>query len=314
MKKVIMAKIISLSVVVVLLTGILIVNLVNPGILGIFNLGFFGFGTFGNYTYNDAGYTVGSAELDGEIKNIYVDWVCGSVEFSVTDSKTLNIYEKASLELEDDYKLRYKLTNDNTIDIRFVRSGINITNGMNKNLIIEIPKDLAAEMSTVDVDVASADVVVNDITLKNLNTDTASGDITVINVKASSVFANTASGDVTFGGAEFEKLKCDTASGNMNFIGKSDDISFDAASGCMTAEFLTAPKLIYCNTASGDITLTMPKDIKGFSADLDSASGDLNCDFEGKLSGESLFSYGESGICKINADTASGNLNITKGK
>lgn len=309
MKKVIMAKIISLSVVVVLLTGILIVNLVNPGILG--NLGFFG---FGNYTYNDAGYTVGSAELNGEIKNIYVDWVCGSVEFSVTDSKTLNIYEKASLELEDDYKLRYKLTNDNTLDIRFVRSGINVTNGMNKDLIIEIPKDLAAEMGTVDVDVASADVIVNDITLEKLNPDTASGDIIVNNVKASAVFANTASGNVTFSGAEFEKLECDTASGDMNFIGKSDDISFNAASGCMTAEFLNTPKLIYGNTASGDITLTMPKDIKGFSVDLDTASGDLNCDFEGTMSGEILFSYGEPGICKINADTASGNLNITKGK
>lgn len=322
MRKAIMVKIISLGVVVILLAGFLIVNLVSPGFLGFNGLGFNAV-----YTYDESGYSVGNAELDHSINSISINWSSGSVKVSVTDKNMLRIYEDESI--EEKYKLRYKVTNDNSLDIQFIGSGQTLPNNVNKALVIEIPKDLADKMDKISISAASADVSVSDITSRSLTLDTASGNANGENIKTDSLSANTASGDVNFdnalaqelmldtaSGAVYleeivaKKIECNTSSGDMTFSGQSDDMSFDTASGKLTAEFFNSPKSIYANTSSGDVALALPKDIKGFSASLDTASGDLKCDFSSTLNGEDEFLYGESGVCSITANTASGNLTI----
>lgn len=305
LKKVIMAKIISLSVLVVLLTALLVVNLVKPGFLGILNFGF-----FNSYTFNDDGYSAGNAELDDDIKSINVDWIEGSVKFSVSNGKTLNIYEEESQTIEDDYKLRYKIKDGNTLDIKYVKNNTTI-NRLYKNLVIEIPKDLADKMEKVYVSTASAETYASDLVVKEFEVDTASGDVSGANLSVNTLSVDGASSNISFTDTQTQQIECSLASGDLKYDGKVDNVSFSSASGDLFANILNTPKKINAETASGDVVLGFPKDIKGFSAQFDTASGELTCDFEGIFS-EDYFIYGDEKTLDIDVDTASGNLKITK--
>lgn len=306
MKKVIMAKIISLSLLVVLLTVLLVGNLVKPGFLGILNFGF-----INSYTFNDDGYSVGNAELDDDISSIYVDWIEGSVKLSVSNGKTLNIYEEESQSIEDDCKLRYKIKNGNTLDIRFVKNNTTLNSLVYKNLVIEIPKDLADKMEKIYVSTASAEIYASDLVVKEFEADTASGDVSGSNLSVNTLSVDGASSNVSFTNTQSQQIECSLASGDLKYDGKADKISFSSASGALFADISNTPKKINAETASGDVILGFPKDIKGFSALFDTASGEFTCDFEGKFSGDD-FIYGDENVFEIDVDTASGDLKINK--
>ncbi len=304
MKKALLAKIIALSAVALLVSAILVISIVNPSLLASMHI------YLGNtYSYNENGYSVGEAEIDDKITNITVDWISGSVKMTATDGDLVTLSEDDSL--SDEYKLRYKVTNG-TLDIRYIKNGENTSKCPQKNLIIEIPKNLANALNNVELDLASSQVDMSGITANGIDIDTASGAVLADNITADYFEISAASAEVDLRNVLIDEFSCDTASGDVSISGDVKKVDFEAASAKLTADLADTLKSLEADTASGNIDLTLPKSIKGFYATIETASGDIESDFEGTLSGKDSFIFGEEENCTISADTASGNLIINK--
>lgn len=302
MKKALMAKIISLSAVALIVSAILVISIVNPSLLASMHI------YLGNtYAYDENGYSVGEAELDDKISNITVDWISGSVKMTATDGDLVTLSEDDAL--SDEYKLRYKVTNG-TLDIRYIKSGESTSKCPQKNLIIGIPKKIANAMDDIELDLASSQVDMSGITALGIDIDTASGSVSADNITADTFEISAASAVADLKNVIIDEFSCDTASGDVSISGDVKKIDFDAASADLIVDLADTLKKLDADTASGDINLTLPKSIKGFNATIDTASGDIESDFEGTLIGKDSFVFGEEGNCTISADTASGNLTI----
>lgn len=265
------------------------------------------FGGLGGYNYDDAGYMTGNAEISDSIDSLSIDWAAGNVNISYHDENTVIISEECGEVLGDGEKMRYCVDAGKLI-IKFCAPGA-VTFNLEKNLEVTLPKgtnleffdyDVASATLTcdelyagnVDCDMASGSVTFGRlIATGNVNNDAASGSFTVNNeFKANSVDSDTASGQFIINNAEVTNgIKIDTASGDATIgLAKMCNVDFDSA--------------------SGSINLKVPKDAS-FTAEMDSASGDLNIDMNAKVQGDAIV-VGD-GQYVVEADTASGDMIIT---
>lgn len=91
------------------------------------------------------------------------------------------------------------------------------------------------------------------------------------------------------------ELSADTTSGSLTLDGAFETIDFDTTSGALHLTTSILPRDISCDTVSGGVTLTLPEN-GGFSATLDSVSGDLTVDgFAGSLHRDE-FVYGRAAL------------------
>lgn len=104
------------------------------------------------------------------------------------------------------------------------------------------------------------------------------------------------------------ELSADTTSGSLTLDGAFETIDFDTTSGALHMTASALPRDISCDTVSGGVTLTLPEN-GGFSATLDSVSGDLTVDgFTGSLHRDT-FVYGQGGPA-YEFDSVSGDVHI----
>ena len=116
------------------------------------------------------------------------------------------------------------------------------------------------------------------------------------------------SGDLTVTDAAVGELSADTTSGSLTLDGAFETIDFDTTSGALHLTASALPRDISCDTVSGGVTLTLPEN-GGFSATLDSVSGDLTVDgFAGSLHRDE-FVYGQGGPA-YEFDSVSGDVHI----
>ena len=80
------------------------------------------------YVYNDSNYEIGNKAFNDEIETIEIDWIVGNINIIQSTNHELIIREEIDLEIDDKYKMHYKL-DETKLDIKFSAS----TNFLNYN-------------------------------------------------------------------------------------------------------------------------------------------------------------------------------------
>lgn len=297
MKKIAIFKIIMFSIVSILLIGILIYGLTSKKEGFYLNLGGFLYA-------NESKYEVAKEEvqlLDLDVNEIEVNWIGGNV--LVRYSEDTNIYFKETFNDKDDnsdYLMRYLLKN-NKLTIQFCKSKWYVKKKIrdNKNLEIYLPKkvyneiDISSVNANIDyqgstesscmnlkLESVSGDILLNQITTKNLKIENVSGNINIIDVQSDKeIEIDSVSGNLNAEQVETNNLEVDTVSSKINISGIINNIELDCVSSDIDLTMYVAPKLINCDTVSGNVKLLLPEN-EGFMATLDSVSGNISSNFE----------------------------------
>ncbi len=226
-----------------------------------------------------------------QVREISIEWVLGTIRVEPADVEVITISESF---YSDDAKAMRWSCREGELDIVFFENsfrrglGITIDADSKKDLTILVPKDWACE--ELELDAASANLEVRDLTVFSVDIDTASGTCTFDNCTVNSLDVDTASGDITFHGA-LQELDC------------------DAASASFTGIFTNVPRYINLDTASGDLDLTLPENA-GFTVTMDAMSSDFTSDFE-TVTRNGSHIHGD-GSCRIDVDAMSGDVTIRK--
>lgn len=274
-------------------------------------------------------YTAGDAVITDKVETLLIDWSSGSVTIEPGDGDAIELCETGNKPVKAEEQMQYYL-DGTTLHVRFCTPG-KLTVGImpEKNLHVTLPKDLV--LKELDVSTASAEVNVTDLCAERMKLGTASGKISgsvayaeALQIGAASgeveltasgeigtIDADTASGDVrlTVSG-EVGTIKTDTASGAVSITADSvRELDMESASGRQDVVLAKMPQECEMDSASGEITLTLPADAE-FTAEVDTASGDFDCEFPTVLHGDTYICGG--GGADLSFDTASGNISILK--
>lgn len=229
--------------------------------------------------------------FDAQIKDIEIDWVCGSITLQMGSGNDIVVMEYCNETIKD--PIAYKVSGQ-TLEIRynkdmdhFISFGTTIT--QEKHLVITFPEGWTGQV--IEIDTASANVTMDKINVAELDFDGASGTCVMTECMIDKIDLDTASGDISFTGA-LEILDCDAASANC------------------TVEVWNVPKSIDMDAASGNLDLILPEGA-GFTCDMDTLSGSFHTDFE-CTDHEHTHTHGD-GACKIKVNAMSGDVTIYKG-
>lgn len=227
-----------------------------------------------------------------DIRNIEIEWVAGSIsvqkdpyisdievlEFSPVDSNYQMICKQSGQTLKIQFSEE---------DFDLISFGVNVD--VSKDLVIKIPTGW--ECNSLEIDTASAEVVISNLSIQEFDFDGASGACQITN-------------------CEIGDLDIDTASGNVKFSGTLDTLDCDAASADCTIEVSNIPRSIKMDAMSGDLELILPPSA-GFSCTLEAMSSSFDTDFECKNE-NGTYICGDS-ACQIKVSVLSGDVSILKG-
>jgi len=233
-------------------------------------------------------FTTDSANIQG----IEIDWVSGSITIEVlsgADSITVSESEVA----DPDMKMICRIKGD-TLQIDYCREAIRTPNfgftaNSSKDLVIQVPDEWLC--ASLEIETASADVTLRDLTIRELDLDGASGRCNVENCTVTTMDVDVASGDVTF-------------------CGSLENLDFDGASSDCHLILTNCPRSLELDGMSGNLELTLPSDC-GFTAELEGLSSQFSSDFQtSKQNGKYVFG---DGSCRISVEAMSGSVHIYKG-
>ena len=225
------------------------------------------------------------------IHNLNIEWVSGSITINADENASEITVAESFVESEKN-RMVTEVSGD-TLKIQFCRDsitfpsfGININ--LSKDLHITVPADWICD--NLDIDTASANLIVDNLTINEMEFDGAS---------ATCDFSNCNVGE----------LDMDGASGDIRFFGALNSLDFDGASGSCYLEVTNVPDRITMDGMSGDLEMTIPEEC-GFAVSIDALSGDFHSDFPTNIQNGNYI-YGD-GSCKISFDGMSGDLIIKK--
>lgn len=227
-----------------------------------------------------------------ELDSIEINWANGTISLSPNDLLTDTILVKEVASSEDTQKMVLKHSGK-TLQIDFAKKpitlfGISSFADAEKYLYIEVPMDWYCR--DLEINSASTPVNISHMEIGDADFDLASGELNMDVCKVKNLGINVASGTLNFNG-ELQELECDAASADCNI------------------RVSNSPKKIECNSASGDLILSLPEDC-GFSCESDGLNVDFSSDFPTTIE-DGRHVYG-NGSCQINFDTLSGSLAIYK--
>ena len=228
----------------------------------------------------------------GSIREIEIEWAVGSVRIEPTNISYIYVVEETTAE---EYEYMVWNVRDQKLTIQYSENSDH-TFGMGlladtaeKDLIIQVP--LNWQCDSLEIDAASASLLVKDLTIREMEFDGASG---------TCVFEN----------CTVEALDVDTASGDVQFTGSLQQMECDAASANVILKLTGVPKSIDLDTASGDLDVTLPEDA-GFTVTLDAMSSEFTSDFDTTQRNGSYVAG--NGRCRIDVSAMSGDVTIRKG-
>ena len=273
-----------------------------------FSINISGVTFFDNYFYSESqSYSVGNTSYKGSIDEISIDWVAGEVNIVLYDGEEIKI-EESGAGNSDSERMRTRI-NDNTLDIKYVKSGVKIpSENLTKKLFVYLPQKANDWKIDVDVDTVSASVNIGkpESILKagEVEIDTASGK-TQIFADAADVSVDSASGNIGITG-NIHRAEIGSVSGAVNITGEVSDVHISTVSGGVgVTTYIALPRKMQVETVSGNVEIGLPDIMDGFDADLDSVSGKMSWN-DG--SGRS-FTYGQ-GRADYNFETVSGDVKI----
>ncbi len=288
MKRNAIARIIIWSLVAVLLTSLLVVGISSSP--SSFFTGDWSLGGIGETYKNSALYNVGGGTVTDEFQSIKVNWTNGKINIEAYDGEDTVISETEVAEKEN--KLRWRVE-DGVLKIQQMAAGMRfgLKQTPKKTLTVKIPSNVAEGLKAVTSDSVSAEVTITDISASDkIEIDTVSGGANLKNIKT-------------------EKLDIDTVSGSIKAAGEFTELESDSVSGDVTVSSATPLKKLDCDSTSGNIRLTIPKD-SGFTLKADTVSGDISCGLPTVSESKNRRVCGD-GSADFETDTVSGDLIIT---
>lgn len=235
-------------------------------------------------------YITGEGAVDAStIENIEIEWVSGDIDIHVATDGSDQIRFSESGNAGEDLRMVWE-RKGTTLIIKYSKPSIRIgfISTPDKDLDVIFPAgwycdnlDLSTVSGSVNITLLSA----NEIELESVSASCK------LDCTAKDVSLNTVSGKVEYHG-EVETLECESVSAD-----------------CSVILLDSVPERLTLNAVSGDLIVGMTETM-GFSATLDSLSGNIYSDFNTTTqNGKKI--YGD-GSCQISADTVSGNINIKK--
>lgn len=289
MKRNAIARIIIWSLVAVLLISLLIVGInVSPSS---FFTGDWSSGIIGVTYKNSALYNVGGGTVTDEFQSIKVNWTNGKINIESYDGEDTVISETEVAEKEN--KLRWRVE-DGVLKIQQMAAGMRfgLKKTPKKTLTVKIPSSAAEK-------------------LKFVNTDSVSAEVNIIGVAASGkIEIDTVSGNAELKNIKTARLDIDTVSGEVNAEGEISELESDSVSGDITVSSAVPLEKLDCDSTSGNIRLTIPKN-SGFTLKADTVSGDISCGLPTVSESKNRRVCGD-GSADFETDTVSGDL-IIKG-
>lgn len=219
-----------------------------------------------------AQYKPGSEPIASEISKLEIDWISGSVAIESYDGTELTFAETSEKALTEETTMHYWLQEGGHLHIQFGKSGAKFKN-FDKQLTVKIPASW--KLDKIELDVVSSDVTVNGIVCNEFELDGVSADV---DIRASAM----------------KEVEMNTVSGNLNA-----DFSGADAEACLDKLSL--------ESVSGSASLVLPESW-GFSAEMESVSGKVNCPFATKVE-KGEYTYGDGRI-EIEMESVSGSLTI----
>lgn len=288
MKRNAIARIIIWSLVAVLLTSLLVVGISSSP--SSFFTGDWSSGIIGVTYKNSALYNVGGGTVTDEFQSIKVNWTNGKINIEAYDGEDTVISETEVAEKEN--KLRWRVE-DGVLKIQQMAAGMRfgLKQTPKKTLTVKIPSNVAEGLKAVTSDSVSAEVTITGISASDkIEIDTVSGGANLKNIKT-------------------EKLDIDTVSGSIKAAGEFTELESDSVSGDVTVSSATPLKKLDCDSTSGNIRLTIPKN-SGFTLKADTVSGDISCGLPTVSESNNRRVCGD-GSADFETDTVSGDLIIT---
>lgn len=225
------------------------------------------------------------------IREIKIEWVAGEIQILPSEENVIRITESGDntahpmVVKQKNEKLTIQYSKETNVGI-----GITINDVIQKDLTILVPKDLY--LKELELDVASAVVLVKDMNIQEVDFDGASGTCEFVSCNVNS-------------------LDIDTASGDVVFTGTLDELECDAASASFKGTLTNVPRRMEMDSMSGNLEVTLPADA-GFTVTLEAMNSDFSSDFE-TTGRNGSFVHGD-GSCRIKMDAMSGDVIIHKGK
>ena len=272
-----------------------------------------------------------------EISGLDIDWINGKVEIKVGSGNLIRITEQpASGTLSEDDQL--KLSSSGGIlkiqwDHQFRLISLGLFENRRKDLVVEIPRALAAAMTDISCSNTSGEIEISGFTAENLNASSTSGNITLSDLRLSEILrTDTTSGailcthvtageefhvDTTSGSAALTEMRTKTAdlntvSGKITYSGSAEEFHGSSVSAAIRGEFVSCPEKVDLSSVSGLLTVAMPEN-SGFEAEYSSISGKFSSDFPVSggvgTSGRALYS---SGTASFRFSTTSGDMQVLK--
>ena len=288
MKRNAIARIVIWSLVAVLLTSLLVVGISSSP--SSFFSGDWSLGGIGVTYKNSALYNVGGGTVTEEFQSIKVNWTNGKINIEAYDGEDTVISETEVAEKEN--KLRWRVE-DGVLKIQQMAAGMRfgLKKTPKKTLTVKIPSNVAEGLKAVTSDSVSAEVTITGISASDkIEIDTVSGGADLKNIKT-------------------EKLDIDTVSGSIKAAGEFTELESDSVSGDVTVSSATPLKKLDCDSTSGNIRLTIPKN-SGFTLKADTVSGDISCGLPTVSESKNRRVCGD-GSADFETDTVSGDLIIT---
>lgn len=282
------ARIVIWSLVAVLLTSLLVVGISSSP--SSFFTGDWSFGIIGETYKNSALYNVGGGTVTDEFQSIKVNWTNGKINIEAYDGEDTVISETEVAEKEN--KLRWRVE-DGVLKIQQMAAGMRfgLKQTPKKTLTVKIPSNVAEGLKAVTSDSVSAEVTITGISASDkIEIDTVSGGANLKNIKT-------------------EKLDIDTVSGSIKAAGEFTELESDSVSGDVTVSSATPLKKLDCDSTSGNIRLTIPKN-SGFTLKADTVSGDISCGLPAVSESKNRRVCGD-GSADFETETVSGDLIIT---
>lgn len=261
------------------------------------------------YSYPNASkYKAGNFTLEEEINQLEVNWTSGSVTVEVTEGD--KVYAEETEVSDDDRKMRYLVENGKLI-IQYQKAKMFSFGdwSKSKDLTVYVPKNMAQNMKLMDIETVSADVDISEFQSRSIDFETVSGKINIKDLAAKTMDIECVSGDISGSGIQADELYAETVSGSLDMEGVFEKADIEAVSGDIKLGCDNFIKEVYAETVSGNITLYIPEE-NGFTAELDSVSGDLNTEFS--VSGKKDKIVYENGSAEFDFETVSGDVWIRK--
>jgi len=247
--------------------------------------------SFLNYAHADQ-YTAGSGSVQGNVTELEIDWIDGSVEIVYGDVENVTFTETSQKTLPEEKTVHYWLENT-TLHLKFAKARelIKLSKYPDKALKVVLPR--GTELKKLDLKAVDTSVKIDHVSISDVEIDGVNGEVNAYLVGTTrEISVDTTDGDITIQGEEIL------------------DFDIDIVGADVYVESVVMPREGSFDSVGGSLTLALYEGIEGFCVEFDTVGGKFQSDFTAVKNGEN-YVYGQGGGV-YEVDTVGGDVKIIK--